>query len=138
MDKKIFEAVDNYISGLFIIPDEALSAAEQSHKLENIPLINVSPNLGKLLYLLAKLSKAKKILEVGTLAGYSTIWMAKALPQGGKLISLEIDPHHAEVAGRNIGLAGLSSKVEVRVGKAMDSLSLSLIHISEPTRRTPI
>ena len=122
MDQKVFEAVDHYISDLFIPQDEALTAAEQSHELENIPLINVSPNQGKLLHLFAKLSNAKKILEVGTLAGYSTIWMAKALPEEGKLISLEIDTHHAEVARKNIERAGLSSKVEVRVGKAIDLL----------------
>ncbi|MDP4265472.1 MAG: O-methyltransferase [Bacteroidota bacterium] len=123
MDQKIFEAVDKYISDLFIPPDEALKAAEQSHQLENIPLINVSPNLGKLLHLFAKISKAGKILEIGTLAGYSTIWMAKALPEGGRLISLEIDPHHAEVARKNIDRAGLSSRVEIRVGKAIDLLA---------------
>lgn len=122
MDQKIFEAVDKYISDLFIPPDEALTAAEQSHHLENLPPINVSPNLGKLLHLFAKLSNAKKILEVGTLAGYSTIWMAKALPEDGRLISLEIDTHHAEVARKNIDRAGLSSKVEIRVGKAIDLL----------------
>ncbi|HTB24946.1 MAG TPA: O-methyltransferase [Puia sp.] len=122
MNQKIFEAVDKYISDLFIPPDESLVAAEQSHRLENIPQINVSPNLGKLLYLFARLSKAKKILEVGTLAGYSSIWMAKALPEDGRLISLEIDPRHAEVARKNIDRAGLSSKVEIRVGKAIDLL----------------
>lgn len=122
MNQKVFEAVDHYISDLFIPPEEALTAAELSHQQENIPTINVSPNLGKFLYLLAKLSKAKKILEVGTLAGYSTIWMAKALPNDGRLISLEIDPHHAEVARKNIHRAGLSSKVDVRVGKAIDLL----------------
>ena len=121
MDHKIFESVDKYISDLFP-QDDALNAAEQSHKLEKIPLINVSPNLGKLLHLLAKLSNAKKILEVGTLAGYSTIWMARALPEDGKLITLEIDPRHAEVARRNINRAGLSSKVEIRIGKAIDLL----------------
>jgi caffeoyl-CoA O-methyltransferase len=121
MDQNLFESVDKYISGLFP-QDDALTAAELSHKPEKIPLINVSPNLGKLLYLFAKLSNAKKILEVGTLAGYSTIWMAKALPTDGKLITLEIDPHHAEVAERNIERAGLSSKVEIRVGKAIDLL----------------
>jgi caffeoyl-CoA O-methyltransferase len=120
MDKKLFESVDKYISNLFP-QDEALHAAEQSHKLENIPLINVSPNLGKLLHLFAKLTNAKKILEVGTLAGYSTIWMARALPENGKLVTLEIDPHHAEVARRNIDRAGLSN-VEIRVGKAIDLL----------------
>lgn len=122
MDQKVFEDVDRYISGLFNAPDEALTAAKKSHKLENIPLINVSPNLGKLLQLFATLCHAKKILEVGTLAGYSTIWMAKALPEDGKLISLEIDPRHAEVARKNIDRAGLSSKVEVRVGKAIELL----------------
>ena len=122
MDQKIFEAVDQYISNLFIPPDENLTAAELSHRLENIPLINVSPNLGRLLHLFAKLTKAKKILEVGTLAGYSTIWMAKALPEDGRLISLEIDPHHAEVARKNIERAGLSSRVEIRVGKAIELL----------------
>jgi|SRR5450432_475871 len=122
MNQKVFEAVDKYISDLFIQPDEALSAAEQSHKLEDIPLINVSPNLGKLLYLFAKLSNAKKILEIGTLAGYSTIWMAKALPEDGKLISLESEPHHAAVARKNIDRARLSSRIEIRVGKAIDLL----------------
>jgi caffeoyl-CoA O-methyltransferase len=122
MDKKLFKDVDKYISNLFIPPDEALTAAEQSHRLENLPPINVSPNLGKLLYLLAKLSNAKKILEVGTLAGYSTIWMARALPENGRLITLEIDPHHAEVAKKNIDRAGLSSKVDIRIGKAIDLL----------------
>jgi caffeoyl-CoA O-methyltransferase len=122
MDQKIFEDVDKYISNLFIPPDEALTAAEQSHRLENLPPINVSPNLGKLLYLLARLSNAKKILEVGTLAGYSTIWMARALPENGRLITLEIDPHHAEVAEKNIDRAGLSSKVDIRIGKAIDLL----------------
>jgi caffeoyl-CoA O-methyltransferase len=122
MDQKVFEAVDKYISDLFIPPDEALTAAERSHLQENIPLINVSPNLGKLLHLFVKISKAKKILELGTLAGYSTIWMAKSLPEDGRLISLEIDPRHAEVARKNIERAGLSSKVEIRVGKAIELL----------------
>ncbi len=122
MDQKIFEAVDHYISDLFIPTDEALLAAEHSHKQENIPLINVSPNLGKLLHLFTKMTKAKKILEVGTLAGYSTIWMARALPEDGKLITLEIDPRHAEVARKNIDRAGLSSKVEIRIGKAIELL----------------
>ena len=124
MDQKLFEAVDQYISDLFIKEEESLTAAERSHGLENIPAINVSPNLGKFLYLMARISKAGKILEVGTLAGYSTIWMAKALPENGRLISLEIDPRHASIARKNIERAGLSSKVEVRVGKAIDLLPL--------------
>ena len=132
MDRKIFEEVDKYIGDLFIVPDEALTAAEQSHASENIPHINVSPNLGKLLHLIARLANAKKILEVGTLAGYSTIWMARALPEGGKMISLEIDPHHAAVARKNIERAGLSSKVDILEGKAIDLLPQLLAENAGP------
>jgi caffeoyl-CoA O-methyltransferase len=123
MDQKIFEDVDHYISDLFLPQDAVLTAAEESHKLENIPLISVSPNQGKFLHLLVRIANARKILELGTLAGYSTIWMARALPEDGKLISLEIDPRHAAVARKNIERAGLSEKVEVQVGKAIDLLS---------------
>jgi len=122
MDQKVFKAVDRYISDLFNPKDDALIAAELSHKQEGIPNINVSPNLGKLLYLLVKLTNAKKILELGTLAGYSTIWMAKALSEDGRLISLEIDPHHADIARKNISRSGLSDKIEIRVGKAIELL----------------
>jgi caffeoyl-CoA O-methyltransferase len=122
MNQKVFKAVDQYISDLFIPNDDALTAAELSHKKEGIPHINVSPNLGKLLYLLAKLANAKKILELGTLAGYSTIWLAKALPEDGRLITLEVDPHHADIAHKNISRAGLKEKVEIRNGKAIDLL----------------
>jgi caffeoyl-CoA O-methyltransferase len=122
MNQKVFKAVDQYISDLFIPQDDALIAAELSHKQEGIPHINVSPNLGKLLYLLVKLTNAKKILELGTLAGYSTIWMAKALPDDGRLISLEIDPRHAGIARKNISRSGLSDKIEIHVGKAIDLL----------------
>src|SRR5450432_889647 len=122
MDQKVFKAVDRYISDLFNPQDDALIAAELSHKQEGIPHINVSPNMGKLLYLLVKLTNAKKILELGTLAGYSTIWMAKALPDDGRLISLEIDPRHAGIARKNISRSGLSDKIEIHVGKAIDLL----------------
>ena len=132
MDRKIFEEVDKYISDLFIAPDETIKAAEQSHASENIPQINVSPNLGKLLHLFVKLTNAKKILEVGTLAGYSTIWMARALPEDGRLISLEIDPHHAAVARRNIDRADLASKVEIREGKAIELLPKLLAENAGP------
>jgi predicted O-methyltransferase YrrM len=87
-----------------------------------LPAINVSPNQGKLLYLLARIQGARKILEIGTLGGYSTIWLARALPPDGKLITLEADPKHAEVAMSNIDRAGLSNVVEVRLGKALDTL----------------
>jgi len=122
MAKSIFESVDDYVSGLFGDEDEALRKTVKSIKDENIPQISVSANQGKFLQVLARLCNAKKILEIGTLAGYSTIWMARALPKSGKLISLELDPHHAEVAKRNISAAGLSNIVDIRLGKAMDSL----------------
>ena len=122
MSTSIFESVDEYISGLFGDEDEALRKTVQSIKDEKIPQISVSANQGKFLQVLATLCNAKKILEIGTLGGYSTIWMARALPKDGKLISLELDPHHAEVAKRNISFAGLSDIVEIRLGKAIDTL----------------
>jgi len=122
MDKEIFESVDQYILKLVGSEDEALRAADRSITEENLPPISVSANQGKFLHVLAKVSRAKKILEIGTLAGYSTIWMARALPKDGKLISLEFDPHHARVAKANIERAGLSKIVDVRIGKAIDLL----------------
>jgi len=122
MDKEIFESVDQYILKLVGDEDEALRAADQSIKEEKLPPISVSANQGKFLHVLAKVCRAKKILEIGTLAGYSTIWMARALPKDGNLISLEFDPHHARVAKTNIERAGLSKIVDVRIGKAIDLL----------------
>ncbi len=122
MNTEIFEKVDAYISNLFIAPDESLAATEKSIIDENIPQISISPNQGKFLHILAKVCNAKKILELGTLGGYSTIWFGRALPAGGKLITLEYSPHHAAVAQKNIERAGLGDKVEIRVGKALDTL----------------
>jgi caffeoyl-CoA O-methyltransferase len=122
MDNQVFEKVDGYISDLFKDEDDALKAVETSIIENNIPQISISPNQGKFLQLLAKLAQSKKILEIGTLAGYSTIWMARALPKNGKLISLEYDPMHAKVARQNISRAGLEKLVEIRVGKAIDLL----------------
>jgi caffeoyl-CoA O-methyltransferase len=122
MDREIFENVDQYILKLVGGEDEALRAADRSITDENLPPISVSANQGKFLNVLAKVCRAKKILEIGTLAGYSTIWMARALPEDGKLISLEYDPHHARVAKNNIERAGLSNVVDVRIGKAIDLL----------------
>src|SRR5690348_9112285 len=97
MTLELFGAVDNYINGLFAPHDDALAAAEQAIVESGIPQISVSPNQGKFLHVLAKMCGAKKILEIGTLGGYSTIWMARALPPGGRVVTLEIDPKHAEV-----------------------------------------
>lgn len=122
MNQEVFANVDKYISDLFDDEDEALKATDQSIIDSKIPPISVSPNQGKFLQLLARLCNAKKILEIGTLAGYSTIWMARALPKDGKLITLEYSPLHAEVAQKNIERAGLKEKVEIRVGKGLDLL----------------
>src|SRR5215813_4850621 len=105
INNEIFEAVDHYIDGLLVTEDNALLATKQSLEDAGMPQISVSPNQGKFLHILALLCNAKKILEVGTLAGYSTIWMARALPKDGKLITLELDPKHAAVAKKNIELA---------------------------------
>lgn len=124
MDQQLFAAVDEYISHLFHDEDSCLEQTEQSIIHSGIPQISVSPNQGKFLHILAKLCNAKKILEMGTLGGYSTIWMARALPENGKLITLEIDNKHAEVARQNFERCGLASKIEIRLGKAIDILPL--------------
>jgi caffeoyl-CoA O-methyltransferase len=122
MNKELFGAVDQYISDLFNEQDSHLLATEQSVIEFNIPSISISPNQGKFLQLLAKLCQAKKILEIGTLAGYSTIWLARALPANGRLVSLEYEPLHAEVAQKNIIRAGLEQVVDIRIGKAIELL----------------
>lgn len=132
MDREIFDTVDQYIVKLFGDEDEALRAADRSLAEANMPPISVSANQGKLLHVLARTCRAKKILEIGTLAGYSTIWMARALPKDGKLISLEFDPTHARVATNNIDKAGLSSIVDIRVGKAIETLPQLLANNEGP------
>jgi caffeoyl-CoA O-methyltransferase len=122
MNNQIFESVDHYISNLMGHEDEALIAATESLKEAGMPAISISPNQGKFLQLLALLCNAKNILELGTLAGYSTIWMARALPEDGRLITIEADPKHAEVAEKNIVRAGLASHVQIKTGKALEIL----------------
>jgi len=122
MDNKIFEQVDNYIASLMAHEDEALLSVTKSIGAAGMPQISVSPNQGKFLQLLVALCGAKRILELGTLGGYSTIWMARALPRDGKLITLEYDAAYAKVAQQNIIRAGVESKVDIRVGKALDLL----------------
>lgn len=116
--------VDRYIADLFVGDDPALDAALAASKEGGLPAIEVSPPHGRLLTLLAKSINARLILEIGTLGGYSTICLARALPPDGRLTTLEADPKHAKVAGANIERAGLGSVVEVRVGKALDTLPL--------------
>lgn len=115
--------VDTYIAGHLLDADPALDAALKANADGGLPAIDVAPVQGKFLHLLATMRGARRILEVGTLGGYSTIWLARALPEGGKLISLEIDPHHAEVARGNIERAGLADRVEIRVGPAIERLA---------------
>jgi predicted O-methyltransferase YrrM len=122
MSKDHWQAVDQYITDLFVPHDEALDAALKGSTAAGLPAINVSPNQGKLLHLLARSVGARKILELGTLGGYSTIWLARALPREGRLITLEADPKHVEVARANIGRAGLLDVVELRAGPALDTL----------------
>src|SRR5438552_67111 len=117
-----FQQIDNYIESLYSTNDQALAEALKDSERNDLPSINVSANEGKLLYMLAKISGARKILEIGTLGGYSTIWLARALPPGGRLLTLEYSPKHVEVARANIQRAGLSDKVEVRVGAGLDLL----------------
>lgn len=115
-------AVDRYISDMLVPDDPVLEAALRQSALAGLPAIQVSQNQGKLLQLLARAQGARNILELGTLGGYSTIWLARALPAGGRLVTLEYEPRHAEVATRNIAAAGFAAVVEVRVGRAQDTL----------------
>jgi predicted O-methyltransferase YrrM len=122
MSTDLWSAVDDYISRVLIKPDKALENALKESVAKGLPEISVTPNQGKLLELFSRLCGARKILEIGTLGGYSTIWLARAVPSDGCVVSLEVDPHHAEVARSNIDRAGLSRLVEIRVGAALDTL----------------
>lgn len=122
MTEQLWTAVDDYFSEHLLPADPVLKNAETTSAAAGLPPIAVTPSQGKLLNLLARLAGAKSILEIGTLGGYSTIWLGRALPQDGRLITLEADPRHATVAGENIATAGLAGLVEVRVGAALDLL----------------
>jgi predicted O-methyltransferase YrrM len=122
MNTELFSKVDNYISSLLAVEDEALKNTIASLNNNGIPQQSISPNQGKFLQVLIKACNAKNALELGTLGGYSTIWIARALAEDGKVITLEFDEHHAKVAQENIDNAGLSHKVEIMVGKALDIL----------------
>jgi predicted O-methyltransferase YrrM len=122
MTQELWDAVDGYYSGLLVGDDEALDAALEASDAAGLPQIAVSPNQGKLLNLIARTRGARRILEVGTLGGYSTIWLARALPADGRLVTLEYEPRHAEVARANLDRAGLADRTQVRVGAALDTL----------------
>jgi predicted O-methyltransferase YrrM len=122
MAEELWGAVDQYIKDKLVPSDAALLVALRRSESAGLPAISVSPSQGKLLHLLAKTLSARAILEIGTLGGYSSIWLARALPENGRLTTLEADPKHAAVARENIAGAGLSGIVEVRLGRAIDSL----------------
>ena len=124
MSKDLWSSVDLYIEDALLPRDPALDAALKANASAGLPAIDVAPNQGKLLYLLAQMMGAQRILEIGTLGGYSTIWLARALPSGGKIVTLEFEPRHAEVARANVARAGLAHAVEIKVGAALETLPL--------------
>ena len=128
MDQDAFTRVDDYLVETLLDRDEILDQALSDARAAGLPMINVAPNQGKMLKLLAEMVPARRILEIGTLGGYSAIWLARALPPDGQLVTLEYEPKHAEVARRNIERAGLADRVEIRVGAALETLP----HIQGP------
>jgi caffeoyl-CoA O-methyltransferase len=128
--RELLREIDTYVEDLFVPSDEILEAALRDSRRAGLPEINVSPNEGRLLQLLVQIAGARRILEIGTLGGYSAIHFARALPDDGTLISLEIDEHHAKVARNNVERAGLSEIVEIRVGDARELLA-SLVEDDE-------
>jgi predicted O-methyltransferase YrrM len=131
-DPEVWGAVDRYFVEQFQLDDPVLAGAVRDSAAAGLPEIQVSPLQGRLLHLLARVQKARRILEIGTLGGYSAIWLGRALPDDGHLLTLELDPHHAEVARSNLARAGLSERVEVRVGPALDSLAYLTRERAEP------
>jgi predicted O-methyltransferase YrrM len=115
--------VDQYFASRLLPADSVLDAVLEASALEGLPAISVTPSQGKLLQMLAQMVRARSILEIGTLGGYSTIWLARGLLPGGRVITLEVEPHHAQVAQQNLERAGLNTCVEVRLGSAVDTLA---------------
>ena len=122
MTKDLWTAVDQYVSDVLVGHDPALEEALAESSKAGLPAINVAPNQGKMLMLFARMLGARRILEIGTLGGYSTIWLARGLAPGGRVVTLEADAKHAEVARRNLDRAGVSDRVEIVLGKALETL----------------
>jgi predicted O-methyltransferase YrrM len=118
----LWASVDRYFGELLAPTDEKLESVVKANRKARLPAIDVTPLQGKFLHVLIQMTQAKRVLEIGTLGGYSTIWMARALPKGGRIVSLEFSPRHAEVARANLHCAGLLGRVEIRVGPALESL----------------
>jgi predicted O-methyltransferase YrrM len=122
MSQDLWTSVDDYINSITVGTDAALDAAAASAAAAKLPPISVTPAHGKLLHLMVRAQGATRILEVGTLAGYSTIWLARAVPPGGRVITLEANATHADIARANVERAGLSGRIEIRLGNALDTL----------------
>lgn len=128
MSKDLWAAVDQYFGQALLSPDPVLDEALADQQRAGLPAINVAPHQGKFLQFLVRMSGAKRVLEIGTLGGYSAIWLARGLPADGRMITLESDPHHAAVAAKNLSLAGfdtkagLDAKVDIRIGRAIETL----------------
>ncbi len=123
MDQESWDDVDHYFTQLLVKPDAALTSALHANSKAGLPAIDVAPNQGKLLMMLVQLSGARRVLEIGTLGGYSTIWLARGLPADGKIVTLEAVPKHAEVAQSNLLRAGVAETVEIRLAPAVESLA---------------
>jgi predicted O-methyltransferase YrrM len=123
MDQELWTAVDRYFNDAAVGADAALDAAAAAAEAAQLPPVSVTPAYGKLLHLIARTQNAKRILEIGTLAGYSTIWLARAVPADGRVITLEFNPKHADIARANLARAGVADRVDIRVAPALDSLS---------------
>jgi predicted O-methyltransferase YrrM len=132
MSQELWTKVDAYLADLLLPGDETLEAALAASVAAGLPAINVSQTQGKLLQLLARLCRAERILEVGTLGGYSTIWLARALPSHGFLVTLEIDPHHAAVAQESFHRAGLADRIDLQLGPARESLAKMVAEQAAP------
>ena len=128
----VWTKVDRYFGDLLVPADPMLDAAVHANKLAGLPQIDVTSLQGKFLEFLVRVSGAKRVLEIGTLGGYSTIWLARALPEGGRVVTLELDPHHARVAHGNLQDAGVLDRVNLRVGPALATLSTLLTEDAEP------
>lgn len=120
--KETWTKVDDYFGDLLAPEDDVMRQALRANEKAGLPAIGVSRLQGKFLFLLVKIAQARRVLEIGTLGGYSTIWMARALPADGRIVTLEMEPKHAEVARRNLSAAGVADRVDLRLGRALDTL----------------
>ena len=132
MSQELWTAVDQYINNIAIGRDAVLEAASEAAVAAQLPPISVTPAHGKLLHLMARAQSARRILEIGTLAGYSTIWLARALPAGGRVVTLEANPMHADIARANLARAGVADRVDIRLGKALETLPQLAVENQDP------